>query len=228
MDGSYREQGWPWAMLWPGLYRAWYHGSMLGLLAACLQTALLNVLLISSFLWTALLEPQVRWGMWCLCGTFWLVGLVEGRYAIVRHRIAREQDPQLDLFLAVRGEYLRGEWTQAAERLQQMLRSDPRDVEARLAIATLMRHCGEGDEAREHLRKLQRLERAGHWNLEIEREWQQLAWQSVVAEQDASERSGPRSGGCHALQGRLESFLAFESLKPETGRRPTYRPTPLA
>ncbi len=195
MDGSYGGQRWHWAMLWPGLYRTWYHGSMLGLLAACLQAVLLNVLLVSSFLWVALLEPQVRWGMWCLCGTFWLVGLIEGRYAIVRQRVAREQDLQLDLFLAVRGEYLRGEWTQAAELLQQMLRSDPRDVEARLAMATLMRHCGQVDEAREHLRKLQRLERAGHWNLEIEREWQQLAWQCVATEQGASADADPEATG---------------------------------
>ena len=49
-------------------------------------------------------------------------------------------------------------------------------------LATLARHGGRWQEAREHLRKLQRLERAGHWNMEIQREWQQLTWQSLAGD----------------------------------------------
>jgi tetratricopeptide (TPR) repeat protein len=123
-----------------------------------------------------------------LCGSFWLVGLVHARWAAIGRRADAESDFQLDLFLAARGEYLRGEWNKATDLLQQLLRRDPRDAEARLMLATLMRHEGEIEEAREHLRKLQRLERAGHWNEEIQREWQQLTWQSVTQEEGLAEQ----------------------------------------
>ena len=181
-EGSYGGKQ-RWTMFWPGLESAWHHGSLRGFCVACLQMLLLNAALVSSFVWTSVLAPRTRLGLWCLCGSFWLVGLVHARWAATRRRVAAESDSQLDLFLAARGEYLRGEWSRAADLLQQLLRKDPRDVEARLMLATLLRHEGQTEEAREHLRKLQRLERAGHWNEEIQREWQQLTWQSVTQEE---------------------------------------------
>jgi uncharacterized protein HemY len=169
-------------MFWPGLDQVWHQGDLLGFSVVCLQTLLLNAALVSSLVWTSVVAPRVRLGLWCLCGSFWLIGLVHARWTATRRRVAAESDSQLDLFLAARGEYLRGEWSKAAELLQQLLRSHPRDVEARLMLATLLRHEGQVDEAREHLRKLQRLESAGRWNEEIQREWQQLTWQRVVQE----------------------------------------------
>jgi hypothetical protein len=157
---------------------------------AIFQAALLNSVLISSFVWTAWLPPPFRTALWCLCVSFWILGWVDAHRAASRQRAAAQLDPQLDLFLAARGEYLRGAWTRAAETLTQLLRADPRDVEARLMLATLTRHDGRCEEAREHLRKLQRLERAGQWNMEIQREWQQLTWQSVVNESGPADDVG--------------------------------------
>lgn len=53
-------------------------------------------------------------------------------------------------------------------------------------LATLNRHQGRLPEAREHLRRLQRLERACDWNLEIEREWKQLGRMESSGESDDS------------------------------------------
>ena len=58
MDGSFRRRQRPWVLLWPGLYRLWCQGHPAGLGAAVLQAALLNTVLVSSFVWTALLPAS--------------------------------------------------------------------------------------------------------------------------------------------------------------------------
>jgi protein involved in temperature-dependent protein secretion len=92
--------------------------------------------------------------------------------------------------LAARGEYLQGNWFQTEELVAQILRRNPRDVEARLLKATLLRHTGRWDEAREQLRQLQRLEGAGSWNMEIEREW---LLQSAAARTRRSSQVSPHA-----------------------------------
>ena len=83
-------------MLWPGLYRLWRQGQPAGLVAAALQAVLLNTVLVSSFVWTALLPPQFRLVLGCLCGGFWLLGCLDALRAASRQRAAAQLDPQLD------------------------------------------------------------------------------------------------------------------------------------
>ena len=66
--------------------------------------------------------------------------------------------------------YLRGDYFQAERLLGNLLREDSRDLEARLMLATLLRHTGRTDEAAAELNVLVRLEGAGKWELEIQRE----------------------------------------------------------
>lgn len=183
MDGSCRRLHLGWVLIWPGLDRLWHQGSPWGLVAAVFQTLLLQLGLVSSFVWTGLLPVQARFVLWCFVCAGWLLGLIHNGRTASRRRTATQTDPQLDLFLAARAEYLRGEWTRAADLLDQILRTEPRDVESRLMLATLLRHAGRWEESREQLRRLQRLERAGHWNEEIQREWQSLAWQGLSVDQ---------------------------------------------
>jgi thioredoxin-like negative regulator of GroEL len=84
----------------------------------------------------------------------------------------READ---ELFRQARDDYLRGNWYEAEETLVALLKRDPNDVDARLMLATLMRHTERYDDARGQLKQLQRLEAAGKWQLEIRREWEYLA-----------------------------------------------------
>jgi hypothetical protein len=51
-----------------------------------------------------------------------------------------------------------------------LLRKNLRDLEARLMLATLLRHSGRVDEAKRQLDTLARFEGAGKWELEIQRE----------------------------------------------------------
>ena len=128
-----------------------------------------------------------------------MLGWVDSNRFLGNRAWVGESQRQLDLFLAARGEYLRGKWNKSEELLSRILADDPRDVEARLMLATLMRHRSRIDEAREHLRRLQRLERAGNWNMEIEREWRALRRMESICVADAHiTKSRDQGGESHA------------------------------
>ncbi len=207
--------------LWPGLVRLWHVGELgplsgaMGTLLAFGFSLLLWAAFSASFLWPELFPVGITWLLWILSGTFWLLGWVDGGRLRRQMGNAPATDDQLDLFLAARGEYLRGEWSRAEHLLERILRADPRDAEARLMLATLLRHVGRTDQARDQLRRLQRLERAGQWNMEIEREWQFLSMPSKSDESDGGPSNDSAAGRCE--DGRL---LGVETDHRSTGRQP--------
>ncbi len=79
-----------------------------------------------------------------------------------------------DLFRRGLGEYLRGAWFEAESLFNQLVASDPRDVDARLMLITLLRHTGRSADSQRRLDELVRLEKAEKWREEIERERQLL------------------------------------------------------
>jgi tetratricopeptide (TPR) repeat protein len=175
MDGRFR-----WIRLelvdgWPGLARLWYGGWLHGLLIAVAFSILLNTTLLSTLTWPAWMPTRVRAALWAMSLVVWFGGWVDSRYIRRRWRVMRDRDPQLDLFLSARGEYLKRNWPSAEQMLDRLLRQTPEDVEARLMLATLLRHRGQLAEAKEQLRRLQRWSRAAAWNLEIRHEWERLA-----------------------------------------------------
>jgi hypothetical protein len=66
--------------------------------------------------------------------------------------------------------YLKGNWFEAEYFLSGLLAANPRDVDAALMLATLLRHTGRFDEALEGLARLERCEDAERWHWEIGRE----------------------------------------------------------
>ena len=190
MDGIFQHFGPLWAYSWPGLVRIWRHGATTGLISALGFTILLSTSLVSSFVWSELLSDGARVLLWSLTLLYWALGWVDSNRFLANHQFVSAQDGQLDLFLAARGEYLRCEWKRSEDLLCSILHENPRDVEARLMLATLSRHQGLLEEAREHLRRLQRLERASEWNMEIEREWKQLTRMETSGDLDESVPDG--------------------------------------
>ena len=65
-------------------------------------------------------------------------------------------------------------WFHTESLLRRLLRKEPRDVEARLLLATLYRHTRRSREARRELRRLERMEHAETWQMEIQQELRQL------------------------------------------------------
>jgi len=158
----------PWAKyLWPGLPQLWLDGAWSGLALAIGSAALLNLLLLSTFVWVELLAPPVLLVGWLAVGAVW-IGSAGLAYLTGKRRGSDRQAASTeDLFRHALGEYLRGNWYEAETVLGRLLRCEPRDIEARLMLASLLRHTRRLQEARQQLIRLERLEGCEKWSLEI-------------------------------------------------------------
>ncbi len=162
------------AILWPGLPQLWWQGAWSGLALACGFAVLFNIAILSTWVWTELLDLPFRLFAWCGVLLFWLASAAAG--ALQMPALLRVPARELleDLFARAQGEYLKGNWFECEVAINRLLEEQPGDVDARLLLASLLRHLGHGEEARQQLRTLATLEGAGKWQLEIAREWQLL------------------------------------------------------
>ena len=95
---------------------------------------------------------------------------------------AAEVDQQRDqLFHEAQRLYLKNDWVRTEQFLLKLLKQDARDVESRLMLATLWKHQGRKAEALRQLDRLERLEAASHWQLEID------ALRQILAASDKTE-----------------------------------------
>jgi hypothetical protein len=160
----------PATYLWPGLPQLWYEGAWSALALAIGFGLLLNLLLAVTFVWIELLTPPLLTVGWLALGVLWLLSVIGARGAVQRTMEPAQDEAGQDLFRSAQSEYLRGNWFQAEAILLRLLERDPRDAEARLLLATLLRHTKRFKEAREQLACLARFESAERWTEEIERE----------------------------------------------------------
>jgi len=161
--------------LWPGLPQLWVQGSWSAVVVAFAAAAGLNLALLSTFAWTELFESDLRTALWVVLVVVWGVAAA---YSVVWRR--RRETSALsaangDSFANATDEYLKGNYFQAERLLGELLRRDQHDLDARLMLATLMRHSGRFDESRRQLDILLRLEGAEKWELEIRREQELLS-----------------------------------------------------
>ncbi len=125
--------------LWPGLPRLWFEGAWTGLALAVGFGLLFNFLLLASLVWVQLCRRSS--GGWL----GWPRGDL-GRERVVCRldrwtaRSAAEAAARDDLFRRALGEYLKGAWFEAESLLGQLVAQDTRDVDARLMLASLLRH----------------------------------------------------------------------------------------
>jgi hypothetical protein len=157
-------------MYWPGYDGLARYGRWTFLFVSLVFALLLDAFIVLNFYWTAYLTPWQRNG--CLVVLFfaWLaLSLTAGakRRAIETVQTA---DTTENKFSEATVQYLRGNWYETETVLIGLLAKNPRDIEAMLMQATLYRHTKRYDEAQAVLDKLQLLEGAGRWSLEIETE----------------------------------------------------------
>ncbi|MGQ9574942.1 MAG: hypothetical protein ACUVUC_06455 [Thermoguttaceae bacterium] len=131
---------------------------------------LMNVALASSLLWSKLLADPLRQAVWAAVGVVWIGS------AVLSHSDQRRQGsdphgpPADDRFPQAVEEYLKGNWFEAECTLRQLLRRRPRDLEAGLMLASLLRHTGRLREAADQLDRLERFDGWQRWAMEIGRE----------------------------------------------------------
>ncbi len=165
----------PWVTyLWPGLPQLWQQGIWSGLLLAVAFGTLVNLALMASFVWVELLGPGWLRLLWLVIGSVWVGSAAAtawyGRGVMPQKAISAEA-----IFREALSEYLRESWFEAERMLVELLEAHPRDVEARLLLATLLRHNQRYGEALAQLARLELLRDAQRWNLEINVEKQHIA-----------------------------------------------------
>ena len=166
----------PWATyLWPGLPQLWTEGAWSGLACALAFSALLNLLVLASFVWEELLPGPLVVAGWVAAVVAWVAAIMVTRRMRPQAREETTAAPVEDLFCAAVSEYLQGHWFEAETLLGRIFEHRPRDVEARLLLATLLRRTRRCSEAREQLSRLERIESASSWCVEIAREKQLLS-----------------------------------------------------
>jgi predicted Zn-dependent protease len=133
---------------------------------AVAAATLLDVLLLSTLVWVEWFDPWMVKTGWIACAGLWLASAV---FAVKQY----SGKPDLDadsiegLFRRAQAEYLQGDYFQAEATLTGLLAREPRDAEARLLLATLLRHTQRYEEAEDQLKQLSRFETAARWQIEI-------------------------------------------------------------
>lgn len=161
------------AFAWPGLPTILATGSWLGLTLALVFALLINLLILASLWWPELLMTQLRTGLWVAIAAFW-AGATLVSWKALRELEADEEQVAGATFGDATRLYLRADWFGAEQVLLELLGKNPRDVDAGLMLATLWRHTGRTQEASQQLDRLELLDGAHKWILEIHQERKRL------------------------------------------------------
>ncbi len=174
--------------LWPGGTLLWQDGAWYGLVLAVGFGVLLDLALLTTLIWTDVVDASVRAAAWFLIAVIWM-----GWLAASSSRAAADDDIDPEpLFQKAVTEYLKGDWLAAERLLGQLLKSNDHDSEARLMLATLLRRTGRLDEAARQLDTLARQDNALKWAPEIVGQHALIARQRAEGE-PTSERNVWRS-----------------------------------
>lgn len=174
------------AYLWPGLPMILSTGSWWGLAWAVGFAILANLLLFAVLWWPELLSYQSRNGLGLAALVFWVGSTIVTARAL-RQRNARREPVGKATFAEATVHYLRGEWFEAECILADLLRQNPRDVDAGLMLATLWRHTGRFSEAERQLSRLQLLDESRKWTMEIYQEKQRLDLAKTSAQSEVAD-----------------------------------------
>ena len=167
-----------WAVyMWPGLLHVWKRGAWSGLAMAVGFALLLNLTLVTSFIWTELepLGAENRKFLWWAVAAVWVGSAAWSFGWDRRHHREDDGSSEDNSFAEALYQYLQQDWYEAERSFNRLLRRDPRDLDARLMLASVLRHSGRWDEAAGQLDRLGRIEGSQKWELEIRQQRQWLA-----------------------------------------------------
>jgi len=183
-------------LLWPGLPWLWLRGSRAGLLVAVAFAIVLDTALVSTWVWTDLVELEVAVGLWASAGAIWLLGTISALSAFPPPLILAQDAATEEMFVEARDAYLARDWLAAETKLLALLALRPLDGEAQLLLASLLRRVGRTGEATKALAKLARSDSGLRWQSAIVRE-RTLLERSAT---DASEEDGPTDPADDAVE----------------------------
>ncbi len=166
----------PWAIyVWPGLPHIWFSGSWSALGVAVIAAVLLSAVMVGSFGWTELITPGMRNTLWASLAVVWCIAAIVSAVKL-RHEAAKDETGESENpFGQAVDLYLKGDYYQVERVLSKLLKENARDLDARLMLATILRHTGRFDEASKQLDQLICFDGAERWELEIQRERELLS-----------------------------------------------------
>lgn len=160
--------------LWPGLPQLWLHGRWLGLAKAVGFAALLNFVLIATYVQTDLISKSYLIVAWICCGLIWSSAILlndadaSGSAASdLDNEKAEESDR---LFVSAQSEYLQGHLDEAENLFERLIWLRPNDLDARLYLATIFRHRGRIGHANRHLDLMEKFDHVAKWQFQIDDE----------------------------------------------------------
>ncbi len=178
---------------WPGLSGLWHRGHFSSLLLAVGFAIVLNLALISSFVWPQSLGetfPIVAWPtvliLWTVAAYVSVSTLPDVMSVVSTDNVAADERSDT-LFIHAQREYLSGDWQAAESLLRQRLSRFPRDVESRLLLATLLRHDRRLEQASGQLDNMQKFDESHAWDFEIRRERKLI---QLILEHETNESAG--------------------------------------
>jgi hypothetical protein len=157
------------------LPQLWLQGSWFGLAVAVAAAATLSWALLASFGWSELIGSGLLRALWLALVVVWVAAAVLSLVSGRRQGSREQADPDGDTFEKALGYYLKGDWFQTERLLGGLLHGNAGDSDARLMLATLLRHTGRLDEAAAQLDLLASFEGAGKWEWEVRRERELLS-----------------------------------------------------
>jgi len=157
-------------LLWPGLPWLWLRGSRAGLLVAVAFAIVLDTALVSTWVWTDLVDLEVAVGLWAAAGAIWLLGTISAVSAFPPPLMLAQDAATEEMFVEARDAYLARDWLAAETKLLALLALRPLDGEAQLLLASLLRRVGRTGEAAKALAKLARSDSGLRWQSAIVRE----------------------------------------------------------
>lgn len=182
-------------LVWPGMPWLWLRGSLAGLVLALAFAVAVDVAVLTSFIWTELVDVRMSLALWTATAAVWLVATVSAVTGFPPP-IPRGRDAAAEsVFVKARDAYLCRDWLTAETKLRALLDMTPLDGEAQLLLGTLLRRVGRHDEAEEALRKLSRSDSGAAWQAEIARELERIAAAQKMSGPDAAEAVTPRHAG---------------------------------
>jgi hypothetical protein len=162
-------------LLWPGLPWLWLRGSAAGLVLAVAFGLAVDVAVVTTWVWTELVDFRLCLGLWAATAAVWFVATASAVTAFPPP-IPLGRDAAVDgLFVKARDSYLARDWLAAETTLRAVLDLAPTDGEAQLLLATLLRRVGRLDEAAAALTALSHSDSGGPWRTAIARELARIA-----------------------------------------------------
>lgn len=179
-----------WTVLWPGLAGLWLRGQGGGLATALAFAVVVNILLITTFLWPRLLgtvgsTTVFNFLGWFAVLCFWGVSLHSAWRRLPRLLPGADARGDDALLVQAQHAYLKGHWYDAEKHLRRLLDDSPRDVDACLMLTGVYRRTQRLAEAEQLLQLVECMPGCGKWLFEIDQERRLLAQNRQQADDES-------------------------------------------